>query len=336
MEYKNKICLNICVFLFILFIACIICILLYDNQRETFINNNTYDINNTDTGNTDTGNTYATYDTTENIDTKKPNKIAFLFLTYNNIKRPDIWNNFLDINSDKYINKFTLYNHAKEPTKVSDILKGTQIKEYIDTCWGCFGSVEANILMMKEALKDPLNKKFILMSETCVPVVSFDKLYNEIMKDDKSRINVKFYNNTVDRYDAIIDPPLKKDEFCKHSGQGLLFNRKHATLLVNSLDKFKNKWKDMVCVDEHYFGNILKVLDQDFNNNNNSNGCTFDLWNKYILNSNKINKDDMVTDAYVNIKKLSNTAIDEIRDKKFLLVRKISETTEIDVNYILD
>ena len=164
-EKNYKLYMNIFIILIIILFLGLYIYIIYINKKDTFEN--------------------------ENIDTKNPKKIAFLFLTYNNIKRPDIWNNFLD---SKDSNKFTLYNHAKEPTKVSDILKGTQIKEYIDTCWGCFGSVEANILMMKEALKDPLNKKFMLVSETCVPLVTFDKLYNEIMKDDKSRINVNFHN----------------------------------------------------------------------------------------------------------------------------------------------
>ena len=172
-------------------------------------------------------------------------KIAFLFLTYNNIKRPDIWNKFFDIDSNnntistsKYANKFTIYNHAKEPEKVSDLLlKDKHIPEHIDTCWGCFGTVEANILMMKEALKDKNNTKFILVSDSCIPIVSFDKLYNEIMKDNKSNINI-FYNQEQ-RYNNIINPSFTKDKFTKHAAQGLIFNINHTQMLVNSLYKYK-------------------------------------------------------------------------------------------------
>jgi hypothetical protein len=201
---------------------------------------------------------------------KNDSKIAFIFLTYNNLKRPDIWNRFLDIkddddniNNSKYINNFTIYNHAKEPEKITDIvLKDKHIPEHIDTCWGCFSAVEANIFMLKEALKDPLNKKFILISDSCIPIVSFDTLYSELIKDDKSRIIFWDTNNTEYRYNDIIEPEFPINEFIKHNGQGLIFNRLHSDLLVNNLTKYKDKWKNVGCVDEHYFGNVLKLLDE--------------------------------------------------------------------------
>ena len=291
----------------------------------------------------------------ESFKTTNEQQIAFLFLTYNNLKRQDIWNKFLDIksrnnedakdseedndkiiNQSKYANKFSIYNHAKEPEKITDILlKGKHIPEHIETCWGCFGSVEANILMMKEALKDPLNKKFILVSESCAPIVSFDKFYNEIMKNDKSRINFWKENVSTDRYDSIIDPEFPKSEFKKNSGQGLIFNRTYAELLVNSLNKYKKKWKDMTCVDEHYFGNLLIILDPKFNDNTELKNVTFDMWQSDKLNFTNITNDDIKPDHYVNLKKISNKGIDRIREYDFMFTRKIDKETDIDIEYIL-
>ncbi len=284
-------------------------------------------------------------------------KIAFIFLTYNNLKRPDIWNRFLDIkdnndniNNSKYINKFTIYNHAKEPEKITDILlKDNHIPEHIDTCWGCFSSVEANILMLKEALKDPLNKKFILISESCIPIVSFDTLYSELMKDDKSRFTFWDTNNTEYRYNDIIEPDFPVNEFIKHNGQGIIFNRLHSNLLVDNLIKYKNKWKNIGCVDEHYFGNILKLLDNFFDLNNNNKKSMFNSWHKDNLNINNIcnNENNKTIDCSIcehhNIgtksstvfKNISNKSIDEIRQKEFLFIRKVDNTTKIDIDYIL-
>ena len=262
-------------------------------------------------------------------------KIAFLFLTYTNLKRPDIWNRFFDAkNSDK----FTIYNHSKEPEKVTDLLlKDKHILEHIDTCWGCPNLVEANILLMKQALKDPLNKKFILVSDSCIPIVSFNTFYNEIMKDDKSIINIH-YNNNPERYDKIINPNFSKNEFTKHSGSGLVLNIKHAKLLVSELDNYRNNWKDVYVPDEHYIGNILRVLDTNFDINYKISKPTFDIWSKDILDKTKFENNDIgldiITDGYINIKKLSNKAINELRDKKFLLCRKVDGNTEIDITYI--
>ena len=266
---------------------------------------------------------------TSNNTINNNDKIAFLFLTYNNLKRPDIWTRFFDT---KYNDKFTIYNHSKESEKVTDLLlKDKHIPEYIDTCWGCPNLVEANILMMKEALKNKQNKKFILVSDSCIPIVSFPTFYKEIMTDDKSIINIH-YNNNPERYDKIINPSFKKDEFTKHSGSGLVLNEKHAKLLVSDLDNYRNNWKDVFVPDEHYIGNILRVLDKDFNINYKNSKPTFDIWDKNKLN----NKDDILINPeyYALFKSISNKAIDELRDNKYLLIRKINEKTEIDVNYI--
>ena len=271
-------------------------------------------------------------------------KIAFLFLTYNNLKRPDIWNKFFDIDSNsknnsnsnisKYFNKYNIYLHAKEPEKITDfILQGKQIPEHIETCWGCSNLVEANILMMKEALKDPLNTKFILVSDSCIPIVSFNTFYNEVMKDDKSRINIH-RNNNPERYDNITNPPFPKNEFTKHSGSGLILNRKHAEIIVSQLDTYRKDWKNVNVPDEHYFGNILRVLDSDFNSSVSLNKTTFDIWSKDDLDYDKINDSDIITDSYINIKKISNNAIDELRDKNFILARKVDTNTEINIDYI--
>ena len=276
-------------------------------------------------------------------------KIAFLFLTYNNLKRPDIWNKFFCIETDipsKYSNKYSIYNHAKEKDKVIDILlKDRHNPEHIETCWGCFGTVEANILMMKEALKDPLNNKFILVSDSCIPIVSFDKLYNKIMKDDKSRFKMWDENNTPYRYNDIIQPEFSNKNFIKHNGQGIILNRNHTELLVNSLFTYKDNWKNMGCVDEHYFGNILKILDPNFNINNNSKNSMFNSWFKDELNLTKIcnneNEDETIckphykgTNSPSIFKKISNKTIDEIRNKDFLFIRKVDKDTKIDIDYI--
>jgi hypothetical protein len=276
--------------------------------------------------------------------TREP-KIAFLFLTYNNLKRPDIWNKFFNIenditeidNSSKYANKFSIYNHSKEKDKVTDILlKDRHIPENIDTCWGCFSTVEANILMMKAALKDPLNKKFILVSDSCLPIISFNKLYQELIKDDKNIINFWKENNTLDRYDSIIEPQFSKLEFKKHCAQGLIFNRTSTELLVNTLSEYKNKWKNMTCVDEHYFGNLLSFLDpNNIKNTIQNNNVTFDMWQIDKLNYENINSNDIKSDHYINLKILSNKAIDRLREHNFIFARKIDKDTEIDVDYIL-
>ena len=66
-------------------------------------------------------------------------------------------------------------------------------------------------------------------------------------------------------------------------------------------------------------------------------GCPFNrvLW---VLETNNIDDlfEDMpiITDNYINIKKITNKAIDELRDKHFLMCRKIDKDTDIDIKYL--
>lgn len=62
--------------------------------------------------------------------------------------------------------------------------------------------------------------------------MTFESFYEESMKNNKSKINL-FFNNSPERYDAIVDPEFTKDNFLKHSGSGLVLNRQHTEILVS-------------------------------------------------------------------------------------------------------
>lgn len=53
--------------------------------------------------------------------------------------------------------------------------------------------LQAERLLLEEALKDPLNQRFILLSDSCVPLYSFRYIYDYVMFRQKS---------FVDRYTA--------------------------------------------------------------------------------------------------------------------------------------
>ena len=114
--------------------------------------------------------------------------------------------------------------------------------------------------------------------------------------------------------------------------------------------KYKNTWKNVGCVDEHYFGNILKILDKDFDLNNNKKQSMFNSWHKENLDINNINNicsntnssNDCICKSHEHgtkssylFKKISNNTIDEIRNKGYLFLRKVNDKTELDSKYIL-
>ncbi|KAM3250164.1 hypothetical protein P3S67_022552 [Capsicum chacoense] len=73
----------------------------------------------------------------------------------------------------------------------------------LDFLWNCFlqvdlgeaNMIEAERLLLEEALKDLANRRFILLSESCIQLYNFSYVYSYLMASSKSfvdRENVQF------------------------------------------------------------------------------------------------------------------------------------------------
>ena len=126
------------------------------------------------------------------------NKIAFLFLTINNLKHSSIWDKyFKSVNKNKY----SIYVHPKYPNRVSDtILKENIIDDLVETKYGFL--VEAMVKLMDSGLKDKNKKFFVFVSDSCIPIKKFDVLYEEVFKIGKSIVDkmlLKLWNKGNDK-----------------------------------------------------------------------------------------------------------------------------------------
>ena len=112
-------------------------------------------------------------------------KIAFLFLTIDNLKHPKIWDKFFDEVDKK---KYNIYTHPKNANKVTNkLLKSNHLIETpVNTKHGYL--VEAMVLLMGTALKDKENKYFIFVSDSCIPIKNFDRVYDDITKKYKTNL----------------------------------------------------------------------------------------------------------------------------------------------------
>lgn len=108
-------------------------------------------------------------------------KIAFCFLVYYRINLTDVWQEFFN-NIDT--NLYNIYIHYKverpmgyfEPYKLENCIETKYENETIPLAY--------NILFRK-AYEDPENFKFIILSDSCIPMKSFKYIYNHLTKDDK-------------------------------------------------------------------------------------------------------------------------------------------------------
>lgn len=66
---------------------------------------------------------------------------------------------------------------------------GRDIVNRVHVDWGTFSLVAALKNLLHVALEDPLNQKFMLLSESGIPLYPAQTLWVELMVEEKSRVN---------------------------------------------------------------------------------------------------------------------------------------------------
>lgn len=195
-------------------------------------------------------------------------KIAFCFLTIDNTYYPQIW---LDYFKDNY-DKLNIYSHPKYPEQVEDIfLKENIIKKLVPTKWGAFTNAYLNLY--EEAYKNPDNEFFIIVSESCLPVKSFNNFYNFLQKKYNKDNKVSFlYHRKYDDFNIkkskLSKKYLNNIKLIKHSGWFVL-SRYHIKKLLSHPDRYK--FNNIIAGDEHI---LSLIYDSHFINYQ----ITYDDW----------------------------------------------------------
>jgi len=223
------------------------------------------------------------------IKLKKVKKIAFLFLVLDNPNFPQIWDEYFSgaNNSDKY----SLYIHPKYPEKVT-WRKENVIKNLQETGWGFI--TKAYIELLKEAIKDKdnYNYKFITISESCIPIKSFNIFYNNCINDKLSWVK----NMKISKYDeyerlgkqkiiATKENLIIPRYFMKHYARFCLNRNDVLKLLLKEKKKELDFFHKMQVGDEFFLSALDNFKYKDFE-------VTFDDWD-YIHDQKKNIKDKL-------------------------------------------
>ncbi|OAY69514.1 hypothetical protein ACMD2_24131 [Ananas comosus] len=197
----------------------------------------------------------------------KNQKIAFMFLTPGTLPFEKLWEKFLL----GHEGRFSIYVHAsrEKPVHVSPFFVGRDIRSQ-KVEWGKISMIDAERRLLANALQDPDNQHFVLLSDSCVPLHNFDYVYNYLMGT-----NISFIDCFKDpgphgnaRYTAHMMPEIAEGDFRKGS-QWFSIKRQHALLIVaDSL--YYNKFK-LYCkpgfegrncyADEHYLPTLFYMVD---------------------------------------------------------------------------
>lgn len=183
-------------------------------------------------------------------------KIAFLFLIYDGINNEDLWNDFFK-KADK--NKYNIYIHykTKKPLKYFEEYK---IKNCIDTKYADKSLIHAQNLLYKTAYEDDSsNYKFVLVSGACIPVKSFDYVYNFLTENNKSYITTSSNNERFPNCNPLLKYNIP-DKYITKGHQWTILNRNLVSKLAyedkNVIDVL---FQNIYAPEEIYYPTFVKI-----------------------------------------------------------------------------
>ncbi|KAL2943237.1 Guanine nucleotide exchange factor LTE1 [Bienertia sinuspersici] len=97
--------------------------------------------------------------------------------------------------------------------------------------WGGSTMIQAERILLKNALLDPANERFVFLSDSCVPLYNFSYTYDYIMSTSTSFVD-SFADTKEGRYNPKMHPIIPVNNWRKGS-QWVTLNRKHAEIVVN-------------------------------------------------------------------------------------------------------
>ncbi|WJX45708.1 hypothetical protein P8452_32569 [Trifolium repens] len=133
--------------------------------------------------------------------------------------------------------KFSIYIHSskEKPVHASRYFVGREIhSEPISmVSWGSFAMIEAERRLLANALLDPDNQHFVLLSDSCIPIRRFEFVYKYLLIT-----NVSFIECYIDpgphgnrRYIEHMWPEVEMKDFRKGS-QWFSMKRQHAIIVI--------------------------------------------------------------------------------------------------------
>lgn len=265
-------------------------------------------------------------------------KIAFLTLSYNTFQKEGLMRKFFD---ERYADRYNLYIHPKEDVNAASLFTRHYIpyeERVHDTEWGYFSLVEATLALLKHALQDPSNEKFILLSDSHLPLYNINTMC-DILWDraevtsfgllDRSLAPHRFFKMFRLEHSRAISIPFSVKN-AVFSSQWFICTRDAAVKFVEAYDKYSSYFEkdSLTLADECWFGtmsNHLKIPWQ------NRSFCFADWdWetDQYMIDRGcKKNPHTFAT--------VTHADVDKYRTEGNVFIRKIHNTTDVDEDYLL-
>ncbi|KAL3729254.1 hypothetical protein ACJRO7_026365 [Eucalyptus globulus] len=198
-------------------------------------------------------------------------KVAFMFLTRGPLPMLPLWEKFFD-GQERHL--YTVYVHALPGYKLNvsstSPFYGRQIPSQ-KVAWGTVQLVDAERRLLANALLDFSNERFVLLSESCIPVYNFPTVYKYLTGSDHSF--VESYDDPSrygrGRYSRSMLPYIRLHQWRKGS-QWFEMTRNLAAYIVSDTkyySLFEKYCKPACYPDEHYIPTYLNMFHGSKNSN---------------------------------------------------------------------
>ncbi|KAJ9140770.1 hypothetical protein P3X46_031375 [Hevea brasiliensis] len=197
-------------------------------------------------------------------------KIAFLFLTKGPVLMAPLWEKFFKGHQGLY----SIYVHSSpsynESYPESPVFHGRRIPSK-DVQWGKVNMIEAEIRLLANALLDISNQRFVLLSESCIPLFNFSTVYSYLMNSTKNFVEAYDLEGPVGRgrYSHHMSPEITIEQWRKGS-QWFEMDRQLALEVISDqkyFPIFQKYCKGPCYADEHYLPTFVSMKHGKRNSN---------------------------------------------------------------------
>ncbi|KAG7590019.1 Glycosyl transferase family 14 [Arabidopsis suecica] len=213
---------------------------------------------------------------------KKTKKVAFMFLTRGKLPLAKLWERFFK----GHEGLFSIYIHTSDPFYVDDDIPETSplYRRRIpskEVGWGMVSMVEAERRLLANALLDAGNHRFVLLSESDIPLFNFSTIYSYLTNSQHSYVDVYDLPGPAGRgrYNRRMSPVISRRNWRKGS-QWFEIDREVALAVVSDktyFPVFKKHCLSNCYSDEHYLATLVHVM---FPGKNANRSLTWTDWSR--------------------------------------------------------
>lgn len=211
---------------------------------------------------------------------KRVPKVAFMFLTRGPVLLAPLWEKFFEGHEGLY----SIYVHSDPSFNGSDpeksVFYGRRIPSQVVE-WGQVNMVEAERRLLANALLDTSNQRFVLLSESCIPLFNFSTIYTYLTNSTQNFVEAYDLPGPVgrDRYNRLMGPNITIEQWRK-GAQWFEMDRGLAVEVVADrkfFPVFQKYCKGSCYADEHYLPTFVSAK---FGETNSNRTLTFVDWSK--------------------------------------------------------